>query len=49
MENEFEKAWRDFVFEFGYSIGVIWIINRTVGLKLKPQYQSRLDDKLKSE
>ena len=49
MESELEKAWRDFLFEFGYSFGFIWVVNRLPWLRLKSQYQSRLDSKLKGE
>ena len=49
MENEFIKAWRDFLFEFGYAYGIIWVIQRIKWLKLKTHYQKRLDAKLKIE
>jgi len=49
METEAEKALRDFLFAFGYSIGVIWVIQRIKWLKLKPHFQTRLNAKLKGE
>ena len=49
MESEFEKAWRDFLFEFGYTFGMIWVANRIPWRKLKPHYQKRLDAKLKGD
>lgn len=45
-ENEFEKAWRDFMFEFGYAFGFIWLVNKCKYLKLKDYYQKRLDERL---
>ena len=48
-ENEVDKAWRDFLFEFGYTYRIIWVIQRIKWLKLKPHYQKRLDAKLKEE
>ena len=48
-ENEADKAWRNFLFEFGYAIGAIWVINRIPWIQLKPQFQKRLDAKLKGE
>jgi len=47
MESELAKAWRDALFEFGYSFGMIWIVTRIPWLRLKPEYQSRLEAKLK--
>jgi len=49
METELDKAWCDFLFEFGYMIGCIWMVNRIPWLKLKPHYQARLDAKLKEK
>jgi hypothetical protein len=49
MKPDADKALKDFLFEFGYSMGIIWIINRIPWLKLKPQYQTRLNTKLKNQ
>ena len=44
--KDLREACLDFAFEFGYMIGVIWIVNRIPQLKLKPWAQARLDKKL---
>ena len=45
VESELKESWRDFLFEFGYSIGIIYLIERIKFLKLKHHYQIRLNDK----
>ena len=43
--DELTEAWRDFLFEFGYSIGVVWVMGKMKCRKLKPWAQERLDNK----
>ncbi len=40
-----DKAWKDFLFELAYGVGIIWMINRTKFLKLKPWVEERLANK----
>ena len=44
--NELRAAWRDFIFELAYVLGIIWLIKRTSGFQLKPWVKKKLKKKL---
>lgn len=46
--EDFNELVDDLKFEIVYALGFIWLINRIPFLKLKKQYQERLDDKFKN-
>ena len=43
-ENEVLKAWRDFLFEFGKTFGVLYIVKKLKFLKFKDWVQRRMID-----
>ena len=46
--NNINEAWLDFLFEFGYSLRIVYLVHKIKGLKLKNWAQIRLDKKTKN-
>lgn len=43
-ESEQQKAWRDFVYVFARSLGLILLVKKLRFLRLKPEYKMRDDN-----